>query len=192
MKTKLLCVVVFALAAGTMLSQNNAIQGASVSKYEATVLKNNGNMFVVPIVASLSVTKNQPSDYVLTETVIIPDIRKQEGDANYMTRVTDYLNTKIEELKAQALFEFIDRENCSLIISPMYSTRTISSEGSKMTIEVKVKGYPAMYSKFRDMQPADSVLMNLNKLIEYQSPDVQKLTEQQMETNERTEEIKRN
>ena len=49
-----------------------------------------------------------------------------------------------------------------------------------------------MYSKFRDMQPADSVLMNLNKLIEYQSPDVQKLTEQQMETNERTEEIKRN
>ena len=191
MKAKLLLFVLVA-ATGTLFAQNNAIQGASVSKYEATQLKNNGNMFIVPLVASLNITQNTPKDYILTETISLPEINKKENEQNYITRVEKFINMKLDELKAQALFEFIDRENCSLIVSPIYSIKTTNSAGSKMTIQVRIKGYPATYTHFRDLQSADTTIVRLNRLIVDKHDEQHIMTDRQVQTNERTEEIKRN
>jgi predicted adenine nucleotide alpha hydrolase (AANH) superfamily ATPase len=191
MKAKLLFLVLV-VAAGTVFAQNKAIQGASVSKYEATQLKNNGNMFIVPVVASLDIANKTPTDYKLKETISLPEMKKKESEKEYFSRVEKYINLKIDELKAQALFEFIDKENCSLIVSPIYSIKTLSSQGTEMTIEVRIKGYPATYTKFRDMQTADSTIVKLNRLIVDKKDELHIMTDRQVETNERTEEVKRN
>ena len=99
---------------------------------------------------------------------------------------------RMDELKAQALFEFIDRENCSLIVSPIYSVKTTSSKGLEMKVEVRIKGYPATYTNFRDLQAKDSTIVKLNRLIIDKKDEQHILTDRQIETNERTEEIKRN
>lgn len=191
MKAKILLLVLVA-ATGTMFAQNNAIQGVSVSKYEATQLKNNGNMFIVPLVASLNISQSTPKDYVLRETITLPEIRKKENEEKYFERAEKFMNMRMDELKAQALFEFIDRENCSLIVSPIYSVKTISSNGLEMKVEVRVKGYPATYTNFRDLQAKDSTIVMLNRLIVDKKDEQHILTDRQIETNERTEEIKRN
>lgn len=191
MKAKILLLVLVA-ATGTMFAQNNAIQGASVSKYEATQLKNNGNMFIVPLVASLNISQSTPKDYVLKETITLPEMRKKESEEKYFERAEKFMNMRMDELKAQALFEFIDRENCSLIVSPIYSVKTISSNGLEMKVEVRVKGYPATYTNFRDLQAKDSTIVMLNRLIVDKKDEQHILTDRQIETSERTEEIKRN
>ena len=191
MKAKLFFLALVA-ATGTMFAQNNAIQGASVSKYEATQLKNNGNMFIVPLVASLNIKQNTPSDFVLKETILLPEMRKKESEKDYFERAEKFMNMRMDELKAQALFEFIDRENCSLIVSPIYSIKTTSSSGLEMKVEVRVKGYPATYTHFRDLQTADSTIVKLNRLIVDKKDEQHILTDRQVETKERTEEIKRN
>lgn len=191
MKKTFLLILAVVLTAG-LYAQNNAIQGASVSKYEATQLKNNGNMFIVPLVASLNIAQSTPKDYRLRETISLPEKRKRESDEAYFKRAENFLDLKLNELKAQALFEFIDRENCSLIVSPIYSTKTISSKGLSMTVEIRVKGYPATYTNFRDMQAKDSTIVKLNRLVIEKKDEQHILTDRQVETSERTEEIKRN
>ena len=191
MKAKILFLVLV-LAAGTMFADNKAIQGASISKYEATQLKNNGNMFIVPLVASLDIPSKTPTDYKLRETINLPEMEKKEREKDYFARVEKFLDLKLEELKAQALFEFIDKENCSLIVSPIYSIKTLSSQGTEMTVEIRVKGYPATYTKFRDLQTNDSTIVKLNRLIVDKQDELHILNDRQVETNERTEEVKRN
>ena len=190
---KTLILLMALCVAGVIFAQNNAaIQGASVSKYEATQLKNNGNMFIVPLVASLNISMSTPSDFVLKESILIPEIRKNESEKDYFERVEKFINLKLDELKAQALFEFIDRENCSLIVSPIYSIKTTNSSGSNMSVEVRVKGYPATYTNFRDLKTSDSTIVKLNRLIVDKKYEQHVLTDRQVETKERTEEIKRN
>lgn len=191
MKKLFLFITALSLTAA-VFAQQDAIQGASVSKYEATQLKNNGNMFIVPLVASLNITQSTPKDYVLRETILLPEKRKRENEETYFERLEKYTDLKLNELKAQALFEFIDRENCSLIVSPVYSIKTVSSKGLEMSVQVRVKGYPATYTKFRDMQTSDSTIVKLNRLIVDKKDEQHILTDRQVETSERTEEIKRN
>jgi hypothetical protein len=191
MKKTFLLILAVVLTAG-LFAQNNAIQGASVSKYEATQLKNNGNMFIVPLVASLNIAQSTPKDYRLRETISLPEKQKRENEEAYFKRAENFLDLKLNELKAQALFEFIDSENCSLIVSPIYSIKTISSKGLNMTVEIRVKGYPATYTNFRDMQAKDSTIVKLNRLVIEKKDEQHILTDRQVETSERTEEIKRN
>ncbi|MBR1928856.1 MAG: hypothetical protein IJ834_03845 [Paludibacteraceae bacterium] len=171
---------------------SSAIQGASVSKFEATQMTNNGNMFVVPLVSELKVMKNTPTDYTMQGSIIIPDMRQKEDEDKYMTRLENYIKTKIEELKAQALFEFIDHERASLIVSPIYSVTTVSSNANKMNIEVKIKGYPAVYTNFRNLQAADSTLIKLDGRIVEHKPKEMIINNKKIETTEQIEEVKRN
>ena len=149
-------------------------------------------MFIVPLVASLNIAQSTPKDYRLRETISLPEKRKNEKEEAYFKRAENFLDLKLNELKAQALFEFIDRENCSLIVSPIYSIKTISSKGLNMTVEIRVKGYPATYTNFRDMQAKDSTIVKLNRLVIEKKDEQHILTDRQVETSERTEEIKRN
>ena len=61
-----------------------------------------------------------------------------------------------------------------------------------MTVEIRVKGYPATYTNFRDMQAKDSTIVKLNRLVIEKKDEQHILTDRQVETSERTEEIKRN
>lgn len=191
MKKTFLLIISLAVAA-SLFAQDDAIQGAFVSKYEATQLKNNGNMFVVPLVASLQVAQNDPKDYRLQAAIELPEPYKKESDEHYKTRAKEGVDKAIDELKAQALFEFIDREKCSLIVSPIYSVKTVSSKGRVINVEVRVKGYPASYTQFRDMRASDSTIVKLNNMVHEKENQQLYLGKPTVETSERTEEIKRN
>ncbi len=79
-----------------------------------------------------------------------------------MERIEIYINNKLNELKAQILYEFIDTSHASIIVFPLYSTKTISSNGRELKLEVCVKGFPATYNNFRNLTAADSTIVKLN------------------------------
>ena len=189
---KIIIICLMAAAMSYSFAQDSALQGASVSKFEATQLSNNGNMFIVPIAAELQVKSATIGDYDMKATILLPERGKKESDERYVKRVEEFLKAKLDELKTQALFEFIDKTNSSLILSPQYSIKTESSRGNEMRVVVRIKGYPATYSNFRNLTAADSTIVKLNgmivdkKQVEFLQGDT-KIT-----TEERTTEIKRN
>ena len=189
---KIIIICLMAAAINNAFAQDSSLQGASVSKFEATQLSNNGNMFIVPVVAELHVNSTTISDYNMKATILLPERGKKESDERYVKRVEDFLKVKLDELKTQALFEFIDNTRSSLILSPHYSIQTESSRGNEMKVVVRIKGYPATYSNFRNLTAADSTIVKLNgmivdkKQVEYLQGNT-KIT-----TEEKTTEIKRN
>lgn len=193
MKTKIISLFVF-LFLGTTVSlfaQETTIQGASISKYEATQISNNGNFFIVPLVADLQVMSNTMQEYILEADITLPEIKKNEKEMVYLERIETYLTNRINELKAQALYEFIDSSHASLIVSPIYSTKTLRSSGREMRLEVRVKGYPAIYSNFRNLKATDSTVVKLNNAIKPMDLDVISIDKKTTDRSERTEEIKR-
>ena len=170
---------------------STTIQGASISKYEATQISNNGNLFIVPLVADLKVKSNVMEEYKLVADITLPEIKKKEKEMEYLKRIEVFLNKRLLELKSQALFEFIDKTGASIIVSPMYSTRTLTSRGLDMKVEVRVKGYPATYSNFRNLQASDSTIVKLNNQIRQKELDIISIEKKHADTQERTEEVLR-
>ncbi len=191
MKTRLFLLITLSVFAAALHAEETSIQGASISKYEATQISNNGNFFIVPLTAELRVLSNTAQEYKLIETITIPEIKKKEHEMDYLTRIETFVNKTLLELKSRALYEFIDNTNSSVIISPIYSTKTLSSKGNEMRVEVRVKGYPATYSNFRSLTAADSTIVKLNNLIKQKDMDIISIDKKQTATSERTEEIKR-
>lgn len=192
MKTKfLICSFLLFLGTAGLYAQTTTVQGANISKYEATQISNNANFFIVPLVAELHVLTNTMQEYRLVENITLPAIKKREKEDAYFVRIERYLNDRLEELKAQALYEFIASSNASLIVSPIYSTKTLSSKGLDMRLEIWVKGYPATYNNFRNLKAADSTIVKLNHSIKQKNLDIISIDKKTTERNERTEEIKR-
>lgn len=190
MKPKFLSIIV-CLFIGTLALYANetSIQGASISKYEATQISNNGNFFIVPVTAELQVMSNTMQEYKLVENITLPEMKKKEKEETYIVRIENYLNKVILELKSRALYEFIDKTHASLILSPIYSTKTLSSKGNEMRIELRVMGYPATYTNFRSLQASDSTVVKLNNSIKQQDLDIISIDKKHIDPNERVEEI---
>ena len=125
-------------------------------------MDNGANMFIVPLATEVKVLSAEPKNFQMKESITLPEIFPQESDAHYANRIQDIITSRIAELKTQALFEFADATNAALIISPIYSIKTESSKGYTVNVTVKVKGYPAIYTKFRNLLPSDSVTMRLS------------------------------
>jgi len=190
MKPKFLSIIVF-LFIGTLsiFANETSIQGASISKYEATQISNNGNFFIVPVTAELQVMSNTMQEYKLVENITLPEMKKKEKEEAYIVRIENYLNKVILELKSRALYEFIDKTHASLILSPIYSTKTLSSKGNEMRIELRVMGYPATYTNFRSLQASDSTVVKLNNSIKQKDLDIISIDKKHIDPNERVEEI---
>lgn len=60
-----------------------------------------------------------------------------------------------------------------------------------MRLEVRVKGYPAIYSNFRNLKATDSTVVKLNNAIKPMDLDVISIDKKTTDRSERTEEIKR-
>lgn len=163
---------------------SNQIQGVEIRNFEATQLNNGANMFVTPLATEVKVLSTEPESYQMKETIILPEIRPGETEGQYADKVQRIVEARISELKTQALFEFTDEKNAALIISPIYSIKTESSHNNVVNVIVKVKGYPAIYTKFRNITPADSVLMRISKTI----PNNQGMTNPKFNTTIKTEE----
>ena len=204
MQRNLFALIALCFAVGGVLSTyesaaQTTVTGVNVTKFEATSAESQPNMFTVPMVGELKVMDNAPRFYELAnKEVTLPEASDARGisaigqQERYAETVRSFLSSRIEELKAEALFEFSDKTGADVILSPTYSIKTIKSEGLKLTLTVKVKGIPACYDKVRPITAADRALVDIDRLlVNTQSKDVKILRSTDSSQAVREEEVRK-
>lgn len=146
------------------------VTGANIVNYQAKAIDTNPQMFIVPIVASIEVIKGAMDVYSTSAVIKLPangvNGKPAMSDKEYMAYLDKSVNRRIEELKSQVLFEFSEKTGADLILSPMYSITTDNSDGLVVNVTIKVKGYPAKYTKFREMTENDTKLVSTAGMVE--------------------------
>lgn len=161
--TKKLFLSLIAVSLGMSLSAQ-IVTGVNITNFQAKSTDSNPKMFVIPIVASMEIIQDAPTFFSTTGVIKIPDNNNTVRD--YMALVNSTVKARIEELKSQALFEFSEKTGADLILSPMYSITTVSNTGLTVNVTIKIKGYPARYTKFREMTENDSKLIGTAAMID--------------------------
>ena len=161
------CVLALGLFSSRAMAQTT-VTGASVTKFEATSVDTQPKMFVTPLAADISIIQSSSTTFKTKGTITIPeapDTKDPKVLDRYKADVRLGIMDAIEELKAQALFEFSESEGADLIVAPSYSVVTDRSEGRVIYVTVKVKGYPARYNNFRNLTTADTTLVLMNRTL---------------------------
>lgn len=154
-------------------------------------------MFTIPMVGELRVVQGAPRHFELKDKeVILPKAGESKvfgiPTENYADQVKRYLNARIEELKAEALFEFSEKTGADVILSPTYSVITTQSDGLKLVLTVKVKGIPASYADVRPITASDRALVDIDRvLVSSNRKDVRVLSSTESEQNVREEEVRK-
>ncbi|MBO4340735.1 MAG: hypothetical protein J5835_04850 [Bacteroidales bacterium] len=150
---------------GVLASAQTTTTGISVSKFEATSVECQPKMMTIPLVANLVVTKQTSVTFSSKGTISVPRRYNTQTDAAYLEEIRNTINYRITELKAKALFEFAEQENADVIVSPVYSVTTESSNASVINVVIKIKGFPAKYTNIRSVTPEDNILVDMNNRI---------------------------
>ncbi len=95
----------------------------------------------------------------------MPERGSKESDNSYLKRVNSYVKDRIEEIKTEAVFNFSEETDADVIVSPAFSLTTVSNQGLYLKMKVKVRGYPAKYTNFRNLKDSDEKLIELSKEI---------------------------
>lgn len=175
------------------VAAQTTVTGANVTKFEATSVETQPQMFVTPLAADLMVIQSASTSFQTKGTITIPeapDTRNPDNLKKYMDLVRSTITTSIEELKAQALFEFSEETGADVIISPTFSVITENSEDRQIHVRIKVKGFPAKYTNFRNLKPEDRSLVDINRMLTLQEgKDVRVLSATESSHTEKEEEI---
>ena len=171
MKTKFLLSVTIAVAA--VLSCVSAfaqttVTGVNVTKFEATSVEAQPKMLVTPIAADISIIQATSSSFKTQGTIVIPEVPDTKDPAKlerYAADAKHVILDGIEELKAKALFEFAESAGADLIVAPLFSVVTDKSDGRIISLTVRVKGYPARYTNFRNVKPSDTTIVYINSAL---------------------------
>lgn len=167
-----------ALASGFLFSvpvlAQTQVTGVDITKFEAASVDAQPKMFVVPLVAEVSIIPNASTVFKTTGQITLPSPSDAKGlRGSYADIVERTVSKAIRELKAKALFEFSEAENADLIVAPIYSIETEKSSGLIVNVAIKVKGYPARYSGFRNLKDSDTTLIRMSgKIGTYKQVDV--------------------
>ena len=165
MKTRLLLSVIFAVACTSAFAQTT-VTGVNVTKFEATSVEAQPKMLVTPIAADISIIQATSSSFKTQGTIVIPEVPDTKDPAKlerYAADAKHVILDGIEELKAKALFEFAESAGADLIVAPLFSVVTDKSDGRIIT--VRVKGYPARYTNFRNVKPSDTTIVYINSAL---------------------------
>ena len=127
-------------------------------------------MFVTPLAADLSVIQSASTSFKTKGTITIPAAPESRyvSGKDYANQVRATITSGIEELKAQALFEFSEATGADVIVSPIFSVVTEKSEDLQVHVQIKVKGFPAKYTNFRNLKAEDRALIDLNRTLSLQ------------------------
>ena len=169
-----------------------AVTGVTVTKFEATSVETQPQMFVTPLAADLSVIQSASTSFKTKGTITIPPAPESRfaSAKEYADLVRKTITNGIEELKAQALFEFSESTGADVIVSPIFSVVTEKSEDLTVYVQIKVKGFPAKYTNFRNLKPEDRALVDLNRTLSPQKgKDVRVLNATETKHTEKEDEV---
>lgn len=147
-------------------SSQQTTVGVTLSHHEAVYATSTPKMFAVPILADVKIIPGAATSFKVESSIHFPSIGQGESKSTYYSNISSMVNDKIEELKSQALFEFSEATGADIILSPMYSVKTIESIGQTTRIVIKIKGYPAKYDNFRSLKAEDRELITTSDLVE--------------------------
>jgi hypothetical protein len=171
MKTKFLLSVTIAVAgllAGISAFAQTTVTGVNVTKFEATSVEAQPKMLITPIAADITIIQSNSSSFKTQGVITIPEVPDTKDLAKlerYAADAKQVIMDGIEELKAKALFEFAESAGADLIVAPLFSVVTDKSDGRNIYLTVKVKGYPAKYTNFRNVKPADTTIVYINSAL---------------------------
>lgn len=164
MKRKALTLLLL-LAVGFVYTNAQKVTDASLTNFEATSLSTQPKMFGVPLVADISIIPDAQHTFSMEADVFLPERGSKESDNSYLKRVNSYVKDRIEEIKTEAVFNFSEETDADVIVSPAFSLTTVSNQGLYLKMKVKVRGYPAKYTNFRNLKDSDEKLIELSKEI---------------------------
>ena len=173
------------LTAGSAWGQTT-VTGVNITKYEATSVETQPKVFITPLAADLSIIQAASTSFKTQGTIVIPDAPDTKDTKvleRYSKQVRETVVGGIEELKAKALFEFSEQVNADVIVAPTYSVITDRSEGKVVHVTIRVKGYPARYTNFRNVKASDTTLVYINRLLSV-GKDVKILTSAEVSQDE--------
>lgn len=191
MKTKLLLSAILAVVCTSAFAQTS-LTGVNVTKFEATSVETQPKMLVTPIAADISIIQTSSSSFKTQGTITIPEVPDTKDAAKlerYAADARRVILDGIEELKAKALFEFSEHAGADLIVAPLFSVLTDKSDGRVIYVTVKVKGYPARYTNFRNVKPADTTIAYINRILP-SSKDVRSISSTEAVQEETKLEVK--
>lgn len=171
MKTKSILSVTIAVAcllSGISAFAQTTVTGVNVTKFEATSVETQPKMLVTPIAADISIIQSTSSSFKTQGTISIPEVPDTKDLAKlerYAADAKQVILDGIEELKAKALFEFAESVGADIIVAPLFSVVTDKSEGRNISLTVRVKGYPARYTNFRNVKPSDTTIVYINNAL---------------------------
>ncbi|MBO4340775.1 MAG: hypothetical protein J5835_05055 [Bacteroidales bacterium] len=171
MKTKFFLSVTIAVAgllAGISAFAQTTVTGVNVTKFEATSVEAQPKMLITPIAADITIIQSNSSSFKTQGVITIPEVPDTKDLAKlerYAADAKQVIMDGIEELKAKALFEFAESAGADLIVAPLFSVVTDKSDGRNIYLTVKVKGYPAKYTNFRNVKPADTTIVYINRAL---------------------------
>ena len=154
-------------ASASAFAQTN-VTGVNVTKFEASSVETQPKMLVTPIAADISIIQSTSSSFKTQGTITIPEVPDTKDAAKlerYAADARRVILEGIEELKAKALFEFSEQAGADLIVAPLFSVLTDKSDGRVIYVTVKVKGYPARYTNFRNVKPTDTTIAYINRIL---------------------------
>ena len=125
-------------------------------------------MLITPIAADITIIQSNSSSFKTQGVITIPEVPDTKDLAKlerYAADAKQVIMDGIEELKAKALFEFAESAGADLIVAPLFSVVTDKSDGRNIYLTVKVKGYPAKYTNFRNVKPADTTIVYINRAL---------------------------
>ncbi len=151
---------------GATLMAQTVVTGASVTKYEATSVESQPKLFVTPLAADLVVIQNASTSFKTQGSITLPEAPDSKDNKvleRYANEARRVVVEGIEELKAKALFEFSESESADVIVAPSFSVVTDKSDGRLLSLTIRVKGFPARYTNFRNVKPSDTTLVYINR-----------------------------
>lgn len=177
---KFIIIALFIMMATPVFAQKSSIdiKRVSVKKYQASKAETQPKLFTVPLVGHLNVITSHSVKYEFSAEIALPSPDNAPSYEAYQRMVENSITQQIEELKGRALFEFSEANNADIIVSPTYSIITESNQGLVLNVNIKIKGFPAVYTSFSEMKNSDGELVNINSMI-----DTQKLVENQVKTS---------
>jgi len=129
MAKKLFILVAF-IAVFCNYANAQTVTGINVSKYQATYAESTPKFFPVPVVADVALMQGATQRFTFDGSINIPAANAGEISSAYASRLTNHIKSRIEDIKAQALFEFAENVEADVILSPTYSVITTESSSS--------------------------------------------------------------
>lgn len=119
--------------------------------------------FIVLLTSSCTTTKSRTFDYdylfINKQGIIQRPLITDLDVVKQKVKITKtYNNLTLSEAKETIMGEFMQENNCDLIVQPYFSSSTVGTN-QRTSLTITLTGFPASYKNIRQYEPKDSAYL---------------------------------